>query len=1117
MISAATPEPLQEGSSPFAGAKSLGSITEAMPLLAPSAEELLPSKDVAAGTEADSPEDMQLTQVPGDTASGPLSLLREEQLLQLRDFQETRELLKDMQSKRMGLQFIREQLAESLQSRELDVLRTLGNITGDGEEDDLRDILQHLQENREHSTEQVQNNSGPASARSPGSVSPTAGYPFTPLGTNRESIDGSASRQPKRQEYAYTRLDSKPSSVQAEEPDSRSESSNQVLGDFSPFEREQAVEQLSQTSPVDDLYLKSEFSFMEQREEIQKLQHHLLMLQEYKKLLEAQSQAVAQNAARGPTAIFNSTAAASERTKASTNPFNGMFGGETERQQPPRRAVNTEDLIGRLVDCSVRERLEQASTDDKFRESLQLTVRPDERGQQQRNASQNVSIGYQPSVVRNTDGMRAFENQSREDADHIEHGMEDLLSQMEVIKRAAAFATGEQKQQMIALLDRLQHQMSELQAVKGKVDFLRQAVGDQMQTGALPAMEYPRIQAGAAPETAKPQETHQQPAFASRSLSLPGIASIQTRTRQQFRESITSRSPPRSTSPAGRQTQRLAERPQKSTKRSYPTGSTARPEHETAAWVESAKVDEIDIRTMIEKRAERHLSKRRQSNTKRSRNLVDRDASRLQGLFEQSKDKLYDSAADLISKQGTEPYFLLQLFRNAAKLSTSYARQKLLMSLDELAEQCIDNNEKDSDSVASEVDVNDGDDGVSSGSEASSRWRDRTSNRAPSLDFSRSGPHTVLSSSKEHRRRDRSMAPSPSRNVGQQSPEKVNMEGSMPSLEWERQNPVPAMSWPSGKNGSEVNGLHQLEALIQDKLVRQISRIPEMHFTPAHLKGVKVAVLDSLNEHPAVHRLENGGLNELVGGILDGSLNKYAGKDVVDFGGLMIEEMRDVAGYVLGVTEEEVERSEKRVWDGVLDEFRECVKSGRLPEADELNRSTTSTIHKSSGQVNTEAYPGYHNGKDCPGDCDWDHDALDDLVSRLGPKHEWGAMMEAIARTRVDWETADVDSEDERQDDEDYARAVERAIGKNVDEAVSNSDEKYNGAGGHDDALDEQAMEQQGLGLDAETLIPSESSPSLPAGSVSSSDSSVEDETENNTAFGDDDEGSITPTATSAA
>ena len=56
-------------------------------------------------------------------------------------------------------------------------------------------------------------------------------------------------------------------------------------------------------------------------------------------------------------------------------------------------------------------------------------------------------------------------------------------------------------------------------------------------------------------------------------------------------------------------------------------------------------------------------------------------------LFEKVKDQIYRGAANMISLYESEPYFLLQVLRGIQNLDSTYLRQRLLISLDEILEE----------------------------------------------------------------------------------------------------------------------------------------------------------------------------------------------------------------------------------------------------------------------------------------------------------------------------------------------------------------------------------------------------------------------------------------------
>lgn len=56
-------------------------------------------------------------------------------------------------------------------------------------------------------------------------------------------------------------------------------------------------------------------------------------------------------------------------------------------------------------------------------------------------------------------------------------------------------------------------------------------------------------------------------------------------------------------------------------------------------------------------------------------------------LFGTVKDKIYKGAANLISMNESEPYYLIHLFKRVQELDSSYLRQRLMIAIDEILEE----------------------------------------------------------------------------------------------------------------------------------------------------------------------------------------------------------------------------------------------------------------------------------------------------------------------------------------------------------------------------------------------------------------------------------------------
>ncbi|KAH6567203.1 hypothetical protein BASA50_009613 [Batrachochytrium salamandrivorans] len=63
------------------------------------------------------------------------------------------------------------------------------------------------------------------------------------------------------------------------------------------------------------------------------------------------------------------------------------------------------------------------------------------------------------------------------------------------------------------------------------------------------------------------------------------------------------------------------------------------------------------------------------------------ELSDMQRLFLHHKDDIYRSVANTISSQESHPYFLIKIFKNLPKLTSNYARDRLMIALDEIIEE----------------------------------------------------------------------------------------------------------------------------------------------------------------------------------------------------------------------------------------------------------------------------------------------------------------------------------------------------------------------------------------------------------------------------------------------
>ncbi|EGF82903.1 hypothetical protein BATDEDRAFT_86359 [Batrachochytrium dendrobatidis JAM81] len=66
------------------------------------------------------------------------------------------------------------------------------------------------------------------------------------------------------------------------------------------------------------------------------------------------------------------------------------------------------------------------------------------------------------------------------------------------------------------------------------------------------------------------------------------------------------------------------------------------------------------------------------------------ESDHINRLFAQHKDEIYRRAADTISTHDASPYFLLSVFKTLSKLDSQYARERVMIALDEIVDQVQD-------------------------------------------------------------------------------------------------------------------------------------------------------------------------------------------------------------------------------------------------------------------------------------------------------------------------------------------------------------------------------------------------------------------------------------------
>ncbi|KAJ3148885.1 hypothetical protein HDU89_004466 [Geranomyces variabilis] len=481
----------------------------------------------------------------------------------------------------------------------------------------------------------------------------------------------------------------------------------------------------------------------------------------------------------------------------------------------------------------------------------------------------------------------------------------------------------------------------------------------------------------------------------------------------------------------------------------------------SASWTEQANVNEYDLMNDAELEAELRTSFYEASQRTKENQLPKRRIdSQLRGLFDECREVIYRSAAAFISENEAEPYFLMELFKKASKLDTSFARQKLLIEMDKVVAACAEGQRDQQQRrplrptrVASSI------------TERVQTPFNNSHFDSPAKD---SAGHIFSVGGDSITEGRRSMAPSPS--------ESVRNASVMHAVPAASAHPTSVRNTFFETPAAISREAEDVASIVQDMLIAFMARMREPVFTPAHVADMQLIVLAAVSKHlETSEQLGFGSLRDLLQPVLDDAFNRYVGRHAAEVGSVLIEEVGRIVCDVIYVTEEELARSEERMrrdvenfaQRGVVrDEMRSSgvrvngrfvgsesmhhdARAINSTEAQDDRNGTTMRIDKRTetpsvgsesrmrffeqsptpprgrqrnvvpataalASAAAKAPPpppppprgrasAYHYGADCHDeDCRWDHDALDGVVRRLSTKHAWGAIMQAIQRVEQD-------------------------------------------------------------------------------------------------------------------
>ncbi|KAJ3164960.1 hypothetical protein HDU88_004941 [Geranomyces variabilis] len=481
----------------------------------------------------------------------------------------------------------------------------------------------------------------------------------------------------------------------------------------------------------------------------------------------------------------------------------------------------------------------------------------------------------------------------------------------------------------------------------------------------------------------------------------------------------------------------------------------------SASWTEQANVNEYDLMNDVELEAELRTSFYEASQRTKENQLPKRRIDpQLRGLFDECREVIYRSAAAFISENEAEPYFLMELFKKASKLDTSFARQKLLIEMDKIVAACAEGQSDQQQRrplrptrVASSI------------TERVQTPFNNSHFDSPAKD---SAGHVLSVGGDSITEGRRSMAPSPS--------ESVRNASLMHAVPAASAHPTSVRNTFFETPAAISREAEDVASIVQDMLIAFMARMREPVFTPAHVADMQLIVLAAVSKHlETSEQLGFGSLRDLLQPVLDDAFNRYVGRHAAEVGSVLIEEVGRIVCDVIYVTEEELARSEERMRrdvddfarrGAVRDEMRSSGvrANGRFLGSESMHhdarainsteaqvdrngatmgidrRTETPSVGSESRMRFFEQSPtpprgrqrnvvpataalasaaakapppppppprgrasAYHYGADCHDeDCRWDHDALDGVVRRLSTKHEWGAIMQAIQRVEQD-------------------------------------------------------------------------------------------------------------------
>ncbi|KAJ3150108.1 hypothetical protein HDU86_006732 [Geranomyces michiganensis] len=595
----------------------------------------------------------------------------------------------------------------------------------------------------------------------------------------------------------------------------------------------------------------------------------------------------------------------------------GSFRSGRQQQNDNMRRSGTDDLIERLVDASVRNATKdthQAQTSRPSRvEIIEETGAGNPLALKLREIPSQVSLTRHtpprkaPAISNQWDAtphqvLAAAERDTALDAARVEQGLQEVLSNMRTIQMVRHVAKGPERAQFDAVFEQLQIQLAELQEVQSKVAYFRQLVEQQQEEQSALLADTAQ---GAAPQRAMPKTTspplkRTDAATTTRGFD-PGLSvgSCASQTRENYRPGP---AVPASPYKLGRPSQAWPSpkrQPDRADGDVFATDERAR--QMSASWNEQANVNEYNLLNYADAEADLRTSFYEASQRVKENQFPHRHIDPLvKGLFEECREVIYRTAAAFISGNEAEPYFLMELFKKAGKLDTSFARQKLLMEMDKIVAICAEGKrEQDRRPLRPTIS------GASSLTERVQTPFNDSHFDSPAKDTAVRAFSVGGDSITEGRR---SMAPSPFANVSNASMLHTAASTAVPArLTSEKQ----TSNQPSAPTSQEAE---QVASIVQDMLIAFMARMREPCFTAAHVADMQLIVLAAVSKHlEASEQLGVGSLRDLLQPVLDDAFNRFVGRHAAEVGSVLVDEVGRIVCDVIYVTEDELARSEERM------------------------------------------------------------------------------------------------------------------------------------------------------------------------------------------------------------